>query len=492
MKTLRSKFTVGLITVFMTAIVLLGGVRMLSKAALFHHLEREHLYEIGQVRLALDRVSGGGRDADAVRRDVLLRSIERAWVIAGSVDQELFAPEKIAFRALGFGKVLDLPNEDQAHIGRLRTLLLEDKSTYVSPELAQRMGPEINAAYRLSEEFGPLVQQVAQFVQRVVIVVNLLGIGAVIGVFVMLRRSTLMPMNQALLAAQRIASGDLSGPNRVHGQDEVGRLNAAIDEMKMALSAVVGEVRERSLQVSSSVSEVGAANSDLSVRAESQAMTLRETASRLAEMTASLRIVAGQMRQADGEARQAHDLATRGREAVQRLLDCMGKIQEASRRVADINGVVNAIAYQTNLLALNAAVEAARAGEQGRGFSVVAGEVRSLAQRSADAATEVTSLVEDTLAKVLTGVREVAETDRSIKEALAAVQQVSQVVAEVTQQLNTQESRLSQVDDAMKHLGDTTQRNTQMAQQSVSIAAGVKDQAEELVQAVHRFKLQSV
>lgn len=465
---------------------------MLSKAALFHHLEREHLYEIGQVRLALDRVSGGGHEAGSVRREALLGSIERAWQIAGSVDQELYVVEKLAFRALGFGKVLDLPSEDQAHIGRLRSMLLEDKSPYVTPELARRMEPDIAAAYRLSEEFGPLVQAVALFVKRAVIVVNLLGIGAVIGVFVMLRRSTLSPMNEALLAAQRIAGGDLSGPSREYGQDEVGRLSAAIDEMKEALSVVVGEVRERSLQVSSSVSEVGAANSDLSIRAEAQAVTLQETASRLAEMTASLRIVASQMRRADGEARHAHDLATRGREAAQRLLGCMGQIQDASKRVADINGVVNAIAYQTNLLALNAAVEAARAGEQGRGFSVVAGEVRSLAQRSADAASEVTGLIDDTLSKVLSGVREVAETDRSIEEALAAVRQVSQVVGEVTQQLNSQESHLSQVDDAMKNLDDTTQRNTQMAQKSVSIAASVKDQAEELVQAVHRFKLQGV
>ena len=486
--TLQRKFVLALVAVAVVAVTLLLGVRMLGKAARFHYLEREHLALVVQVQAAVDHALGGGAAAP-VSRDDLVRLLTQAERIAASTDQELFLPEQWAFRAMGFSPVIDLPAQDRVHLLRLLDVLRADPSPNLVAATAQRMQPDMAEVRRLSNAFGPLVQQASQFIQWLVVGLDSLAIVAIVSVVLLIRRATLPPLQAALGAAERIASGDLSGPSLAETPDEMGQLNAAIGRMKASLARVVGDVRQGAHEVASSMSEVSSGSNDLSSRTEQQAATLQQTAASLGELNRSVRQIGQQLREADTQASQAGRVAAEGGEAVARVVSQMDAVLQASRRIADINGVINGIAFRTNILALNAAVEAARAGEQGRGFAVVASEVRSLAQRSAEAAREIATLVNDTVSQVEQGAHQVQQAGQTIDEVVGSVQRVSQLVAGVTQELSAQEGGLDQLDQAMQNLDASTQQNAAMAEQSASAAESVRGQADHLVQAVGRFRL---
>jgi len=487
--TLRKKFWIGLATLAWVALALMLGVRLLGKAAHFHYMEREHLYYVDIVQSALDRVNEGGNRAHQVSRADVAAALDHARTIAGSVDAELFPVEQWGFRLMGFGQVLDLPAQAYRIHEQLRDRVASDSSPVITPALARSMQADVASVMALSKAFGPLVQQAAEFTKNVVLVVNLLGVMAIVGVFLLIRSATLEPLQQALVTARRIADGDLAGPALVHSADEVGQLNAAINEMKSSLAALVGEVRDRSRQVATSIAEVATASADLSDRTERQSATLQETASGVTGMSQSVRQVSEQLRSADEQALQASRLASEGGTAVAQVAARMDDILAVSHRVADINGVINGISFQTNILALNAAVEAARAGEQGRGFAVVAAEVRSLAQRSAQAAKEIETLIAETVSTVEGGVSEVRRTGRMIEEVVGSVNGVSGLVSGVAGQLSAQDGSLLRIDQAMGQLDASTQQNAAMAEQSVTAAASVREQAGQLVQTVERFRL---
>jgi len=488
---LRQKFTWALVALAVVACTVLLGVRLLGKAARFHYLEREHLQLVTQVDAHVDRVLEHSAKAGAVQREELLTLLGKADDIANGVDRELFKPEQWIFRALGFGQVLDLPSADALLVRRLIDSLRADPQPMLSSEMAQRIKPTMGEIMQLSGQFGPLVQEASQFIQWLVLALDTLALGAIVVSLLLIRRATLPPLQAALLEAERIAGGDLSGPSLAAGHDEVGQLNAAIGRMKASLATVVGNVRQNSHSVAASLSEVSSGANDLSLRTEQQAATLQETVASVGEINRSSQHIGQQMREADSQAGQARQDATAGGEAVARVIAQMDKVLAASRRIADINGVVNGISFQTNILALNAAVEAARAGEQGRGFAVVAGEVRNLATRSADAAREIAQLINDTVAQVESGVAQVNQADVTITEVVQSVQRVSQLVAGVTQELAVQSGSLGLIDQAMQSLDAGTQQNAAMAEQAASAAESVRAQSQQLVEAVGRFTLPS-
>jgi methyl-accepting chemotaxis protein len=487
--TLRKKFTIGLVAVAIVAVVLMLGLRLMSKTARFHYLERLHLAEVTALQQAFDRVREGGSQSTQVSRTAMLAHAQRAQQLEGSVNLELFTPEIWAFRLMGFSPVVDLPTEAHGHMSKVVDALSSDKGETLTTDVVARAADDVAKANELGERFGPLVEGATIFVRNLVLVINLLGVGAVLAVFWVIRSSTLGPLQQAVSAAARIAQGDLSGAPLPATADEVGQLNVALDAMKLGLAGVVGEVRERSHAVAASMAQVVSGSGDLSSRTEHQAATLQQTAASISELSRSVRHIGQQVREADSQAGEAGQVASNGGRAVAQVVTRMDDILTASRRIADINGVINGIAFQTNILALNAAVEAARAGEQGRGFAVVAGEVRNLAQRSAEAAREIATLINDSVAKVEQGASEVGAAGKTIEQVVSSVQRVSQLVAGVAHELSAQEGGIGQIDQAMGQLDAGTQQNAAMAEQSASAAESVRGQAQQLVQTVGRFTL---
>jgi methyl-accepting chemotaxis protein len=269
----------------------------------------------------------------------------------------------------------------------------------------------------------------------------------------------------------------------------MGQLARAMETMRSSLLALVAQVRDRSAAMDQAVREVTQGSGDLTTRTERQAATLQQTAAGVSHISTALVSSADRIGQAESVASQARDLAVSGGDAVQRAIDRMSEILAASRRIADINGVIDGIAFQTNILALNAAVEAARAGEMGRGFAVVACEVRNLAQRSASAAKEIAALIDDTVTRVETGAREVDATGEMIRKVVRTVEEVSTLTTEIAGGLTSQRQGIEQIDHAMRELDAATQQNAALAEQSAAVAESVRHQSEALVAAVGRFSL---
>ncbi|WP_206047161.1 methyl-accepting chemotaxis protein, partial [Noviherbaspirillum denitrificans] len=270
---------------------------------------------------------------------------------------------------------------------------------------------------------------------RAGLLLNILAaIAVVLSVLVGVRvtRSVTRPLSDAVAVAGRIAQGDLSQKIEVWTTNETGKLFAALKDMNDSLAKTVGQVRAGSETIDVASREIAAGNADLSARTETQASSLQETASSIEELTQTVKQNADNARQANQLVVSASDFALKGGEVVSQVVGTMGSIKESSRKVVDIIGVIDGIAFQTNILALNAAVEAARAGEQGRGFAVVAAEVRSLAQRSATAAREIKELIHDAVDKIDAGGRLVDEAGTTMERIVASVRQVAEIMGEIT------------------------------------------------------------
>jgi methyl-accepting chemotaxis protein-1 (serine sensor receptor) len=289
-------------------------------------------------------------------------------------------------------------------------------------------------------------------------------------------------------AARRIAAGDLVTPVPVRPGDTT-TLFAALQDMQRALADIVGRVREGSESVSVASSQIAQGNADLSGRTEEQASALQETAATMDELGSTVRNTADNAQQANQLAQAAATLATAGGDVVGKVVSTMENISDSSRRIGDIIGVIDGIAFQTNILALNAAVEAARAGEQGRGFAVVAGEVRTLAQRSAEAAREIKALIGRNVEQVGQGANLVDEAGRTMTEIVDAIRRVSDIVSEITAATVEQSSGVQQVGDAVTQIDQVTQQNAALVEQSAAAAESLKAQAQQLVQAVSVFQL---
>jgi len=302
-------------------------------------------------------------------------------------------------------------------------------------------------------------------------------------------RSICGPLDQAVAVATRIASGDLGSRIVAEGQDEPARLIRALADMQAALRRLVGQVRESSESIEVASSEVASGNTDLSQRTELAASHLQRTASSMDALTDTVRQSTDSAHTANQLATSAAAVAARGGEVVSQVVSTMDEINHSSKKIADIIGVIDGIAFQTNILALNAAVEAARAGEQGRGFAVVAGEVRSLAQRSAEAAKEIKALIGASVDRVESGSRLVNDAGTTMTEIVASVQRVTDIIGEISAASTEQSQGIVEVKGAVGEVDQMTQQNAALVEQSAAAAESLKEQATKLAQVVSTFRL---
>jgi len=322
-----------------------------------------------------------------------------------------------------------------------------------------------------------------------------LGIGALVAVVLGLlfsyrsTRAITLPIQHAVDAAQGIAQGDLATPVTIEGGGELAQLLHALGDMQSNLSRIVGSVRHGSESVATASAEIAQGNQDLSNRTEQQASALEQTAASMEQLGSTVKQNAESAREANQLAASASSVAVQGGEVVGQVVDTMRGINESSRKIADIIGVIDGIAFQTNILALNAAVEAARAGEQGRGFAVVASEVRALAGRSADAAKEIKSLISASVERVEQGTALVDKAGATMSEVVNSIRRVTDIMGEISSASNEQHLGVSQVGEAVTHMDRTTQQNAALVEEMAAAASSLKSQAQELVQTVAVFRL---
>ena len=307
----------------------------------------------------------------------------------------------------------------------------------------------------------------------------------------LITRSITRPLAQAVDIAEAVARGDLTQQAVVRSNDETGRLLNALGAMVTSLVKVVGAVRSSSDSIATGSNQIATGNSDLSQRTEEQASNLQQTAASMDQLSSTVKATAETAQQAAELAAQSSEVAARGGTVVSQVVSTMEDIAASSKRIANIIGVIDGIAFQTNILALNAAVEAARAGELGRGFAVVASEVRSLAQRSADAAREIKTLIGASVDRVEAGSRLVVDAGSTMQEILAQVRKVADLLGEISSATTEQTTGIGQVSDAVAQLDQVTQQNAALVEESAAAAESLRQQADNLVEVVQVFRLRT-
>ena len=304
-----------------------------------------------------------------------------------------------------------------------------------------------------------------------------------------LQHMLLKPLAQIMEHIRIITRGDLTHQLDVQGRNEMGRLATGLDEMRQSLISTVTSVRNSSETIHSGAAEISSGNNDLSSRTEQQAASLEETAASMEQLTATVKQNTDNAKQATQLAKNASDTAARGGRVVDTVVHTMSEIAGSSQQIAQITSVIDSIAFQTNILALNAAVEAARAGEQGRGFAVVAGEVRTLASRSAQAAKEIKALIDNSTHSVGMGSQQVSDAGKTMKEIVAAVTRVTDIMGEIASASEEQSRGIEQVSLAVSQMDSVTQQNAALVEESAAAAASLEQQAEQLRLAVAAFRI---
>jgi methyl-accepting chemotaxis protein len=370
----------------------------------------------------------------------------------------------------------------------------------VSAEIDRRLRPEANtylaALEKVALHCGELaLKEQASEREAASVAEWALALGALAAIVVssilgwLVTKSITAPLQNAVKAAGAIAEGNLTQALDTDGRDETAQLLQALQQMQSNLARIVREVRAGSEGVATASSEISQGNNDLSARTEQQASALEETAASMEELGSTVRQNADNARQANQLAIGASGVAVKGGEVVSQVVETMKGINDSSRKISDIIGVIDGIAFQTNILALNAAVEAARAGEHGRGFAVVASEVRSLASRSAEAAKEIKSLIGDSVGRVEQGTSLVNQAGNTMQDVVTAIRRVTDIMGEISSASTEQSSGVAQVGEAVTQMDQATQQNAALVEESAAAAESLKLQARQLVEMVSFFKL---
>jgi methyl-accepting chemotaxis protein len=321
------------------------------------------------------------------------------------------------------------------------------------------------------------------------VIIALAIVAVVAGMGLMFTRQIVKSLRSAVKISQAISLGDLRYRIETPSKDEVGQLLLALTGMNKSLVRIVRAVRSGTAGITATSEQIATGNQDLSLRTERQAGSLEETASSMEELTSTVQHNAGNARQASLLAKSASDVAVKGGAVVSQVVNTMDAINGSAKKIVDIIGVIDGIAFQTNILALNAAVEAARAGEQGRGFAVVASEVRNLAQRSAAAAKEIKMLIDDSVEKVDAGTKLVGSAGSTMQEIVESIKRVADVMSEITMASDEQTSGIEQVNQAILQMDEVTQQNAALVEEAAASAVSMQDQAGDLEQVVSVFKL---
>ncbi|MFC5476064.1 methyl-accepting chemotaxis protein [Paraherbaspirillum soli] len=342
-----------------------------------------------------------------------------------------------------------------------------------------------DGSVRASKKGEDIYAQARNWIMGLMVLMVLLGFGLAVWI----ARIVSTPLGFAVNVARRVAAGDLTADIEVRSSDETGQLMHALKDMNQSLLRIVGEVRSGTDTIATASGQIAAGNLNLSSRTEQQASSLQETAASMEQLTSTVKQNADNASQANQLAVSASEVAIHGGSVVTQVVNTMGSINASSKKIVDIIGVIDGIAFQTNILALNAAVEAARAGEQGRGFAVVAAEVRSLAQRSAAAAKEIKSLIDDSVEKVGVGTRLVDQAGSTMDEIVASVKRVTDIMGEISAASNEQTTGIEQVNQAISQMDQVTQQNAALVEEASAAAASLQDQSAALAQVVSAFKL---
>jgi len=347
-------------------------------------------------------------------------------------------------------------------------------------------------------------QQLSQMRERYSMVLDTFGSARlaliILGVFALISgmlaawlitRSVVRPIREAISVAEGVAAGDLTRKITVSSSDETGQLMTALSSMNQGLQDIVRDIHSSVDSISTALQEITSGNLDLSQRTEEQAASLEETASSMEQLTTTVRQNADNAREASQVSDNTSSLAEKGGSVVDQVVTTMDDINQSSKKVVDIIGVIDGIAFQTNILALNAAVEAARAGEQGRGFAVVAGEVRNLAQRSAAAAKEIKILINDSVDKIATGSTLVNRAGSTMSEVVDSVRRVNSIITDISRASNEQSAGIEQINIAVAQMDDATQQNAALVEQAAASSMALQEQAQGLLQSVGRFRITS-
>ena len=505
----RLRLGFALLIVMSMAVAAFGRSALQEVGAQMRELTEEHMVIVGLLGRIKDNVSVTARaarniallsdpaarqaekqriDANRSETQSLLKQLEeklageRGGVLLERVTRTRQAYVKVMNQAIQQGMEGQVEAARTALVGEVR--VTQDAYFAALDELVDQQRKAMTQA---GEEADRTIRQAGWAMLGLLLLSALCGAG----ISGWMARSVTRPLLAAIGVTQRIAKGDLSSHIVAESQDEVGQLTRSLHAMQEALRELVGVVRSSSESVATGAGQIASGNSDLSQRTERQAANLQHTAASMEQLSGTVIGSAESARQANSLAEGANGAAQQGAQVMDQVVATMNEINEASRRMADIVGVIDGIAFQTNILALNAAVEAARAGEQGRGFAVVASEVRSLAQRSATAAREIKNLIAGNVAKVEAGTHLVDSAGTRMADIRRQVGQVLSLISELGQAAQAQGRDIGQINQAVAQLDEATQQNAALVEQSAAAADSLSRQARVLVDAVSAFRLDS-